>query len=216
MRKCSSERCVCAPHSRSAGTSMGPKLSRSMRVDEVVIGSFPWRGALLSHDRGRSGTVQRASTRVLRRSIPGTRQPSRPRAPPRTLRPRARSRVPPTHLRGRPRRQAAAVDRSSRAPPTRRRTDAPPAASRPTARRSVGSFERCSPGSCDAREKRRPRAPLFRTRPRERQAAGVDSDGASRARGAAASSAAAFIDRRSRPLSSASSTLTRTICPSFT
>jgi hypothetical protein len=28
--ECSSERCVCAPQSRSAGTSMGPKLSRSI------------------------------------------------------------------------------------------------------------------------------------------------------------------------------------------
>jgi len=34
--KCSSERCVCAPHSRSAGTSMGPNESRSMRVALMV------------------------------------------------------------------------------------------------------------------------------------------------------------------------------------
>src|SRR5262249_37746474 len=50
--------------------------------------------------------------------------------------------------------------------------------------------------------------------------AGVDSVGAGAEAGAAAgapaSSAAAFIDRRSRPLSSASSTLTRTTWPSFT
>jgi len=32
MRKNSSERCVCAPHRRSAATSTGPELSRSMRV----------------------------------------------------------------------------------------------------------------------------------------------------------------------------------------
>ncbi len=30
--KCCSERWVCAPHSRSAGTSMGPKVSFSIRV----------------------------------------------------------------------------------------------------------------------------------------------------------------------------------------
>ena len=50
--------------------------------------------------------------------------------------------------------------------------------------------------------------------------AGVGSVGSAGAgagaTGAAASSAAAFIDRRRRPLSSASSTLTRTTCPSFT
>ncbi len=32
MSKFCSERCVCAPHRRSAGTSMGPKVSRSVRV----------------------------------------------------------------------------------------------------------------------------------------------------------------------------------------
>ncbi len=32
IRKCWSERWVCAPHSRSAGTSMGPKVSFSIRV----------------------------------------------------------------------------------------------------------------------------------------------------------------------------------------
>ena len=31
MSKCCSERCVCAPHRRSAGTSMWPKVSFSMR-----------------------------------------------------------------------------------------------------------------------------------------------------------------------------------------
>ena len=46
------------------------------------------------------------------------------------------------------------------------------------------------------------------------QPAGVDSAGCG-ARAAASSSAAAFIDSRTRPLSSASSTLTRTIWPSF-
>jgi hypothetical protein len=30
MAKCSSERCVCAPHRRAAGTSIGPKLSFSL------------------------------------------------------------------------------------------------------------------------------------------------------------------------------------------
>src|SRR5258708_679336 len=30
--KCCSDRCVCAPHSSSAGTSMGPKVSFSLRV----------------------------------------------------------------------------------------------------------------------------------------------------------------------------------------
>ena len=32
MSKCCSERWVCAPHRRSAGTSIGPKVSRSVRV----------------------------------------------------------------------------------------------------------------------------------------------------------------------------------------
>src|SRR6185295_13689351 len=37
MRKCSSERCVCAPHNRSAGTSIGPNVSRSVRVADWLI-----------------------------------------------------------------------------------------------------------------------------------------------------------------------------------
>ncbi|MNT19755.1 hypothetical protein D3C72_1550270 [compost metagenome] len=38
MSKFCSERCVCAPHSLSAGTSIGPKVSRSARVlGEVVM-----------------------------------------------------------------------------------------------------------------------------------------------------------------------------------
>jgi hypothetical protein len=41
MRKCSSERCVCAPQSLSAGTSIGPKVSRSVRVAGGVIGKTP-------------------------------------------------------------------------------------------------------------------------------------------------------------------------------
>ncbi|KFB73046.1 MAG: hypothetical protein AW09_001733 [Candidatus Accumulibacter phosphatis] len=36
IEKCSSERCVCAPQSRSAGTSMPPKESRSRRVALIV------------------------------------------------------------------------------------------------------------------------------------------------------------------------------------
>ena len=45
MSKFCSERCVCAPHRRSAGTSMGPKVSRSMRkVGEVLIGEAPGSG----------------------------------------------------------------------------------------------------------------------------------------------------------------------------
>src|SRR5712692_5716666 len=36
MRKFSSDRCVCAPHNRSAGTRISPKLSRSMRVSAMV------------------------------------------------------------------------------------------------------------------------------------------------------------------------------------
>jgi hypothetical protein len=63
------------------------------------------------------------------------------------------------------------------------------------------------------KEEGRPKAPSLPNPPRD-YAAGVGSDGA--VAGAAASSAAAFIDSRSRPLSSASSTLTRTTWPSFT
>src|SRR6516164_3527489 len=38
MLKCSSERCVCAPHNLSAGTSTTPRLSVSLRTS--VIGSL--------------------------------------------------------------------------------------------------------------------------------------------------------------------------------
>ena len=37
MRKYWSERCVCAPHKCSSGTSIGPKVSRSARVDRTVM-----------------------------------------------------------------------------------------------------------------------------------------------------------------------------------
>ena len=37
MQKCASERCVCAPHSRWAGTSIGPNVSRSILVPELVM-----------------------------------------------------------------------------------------------------------------------------------------------------------------------------------
>ncbi len=36
MRKCSSDRCVCAPHNRAAATSIGPKVSFSMRVESIT------------------------------------------------------------------------------------------------------------------------------------------------------------------------------------
>ncbi len=55
-------------------------------------------------------------------------------------------------------------------------------------------------------------APCPRPGSRGRQEAGVSTGGCAFC---ASSSAAAFIDRRTRPLSSASSTLTRTTCPSF-
>lgn len=38
--KCSSERCVCAPQSRSAGTSIGPKLSRSILLLMASLSSM--------------------------------------------------------------------------------------------------------------------------------------------------------------------------------
>ena len=37
MRKCSRERCVWAPQRRSSGTSMGPKVSFSMRVPAITV-----------------------------------------------------------------------------------------------------------------------------------------------------------------------------------
>ena len=38
--KCSRERCVWAPHKRSSGTSMGPKVSFSILVPDMVMGSL--------------------------------------------------------------------------------------------------------------------------------------------------------------------------------
>src|SRR5271167_1799946 len=37
MLKCSSERCVCAPHSLSAGTSTTPRLSVSLRTSGIAL-----------------------------------------------------------------------------------------------------------------------------------------------------------------------------------
>jgi len=41
MRKFSSERCVCAPQYLSAGTSIGPNVSVSMRVFAMIGPSLP-------------------------------------------------------------------------------------------------------------------------------------------------------------------------------
>ena len=58
MRKCASERCVCAPHRPSAGTSTSPKASCSMRV--VAIGSprIPSAASLVHPHQGTRGSRQ--------------------------------------------------------------------------------------------------------------------------------------------------------------
>ena len=66
MSKLPMERCVCAPHSRSAGTSIGPKVSRSTRVgrdsDEGGDGmGGPGRGRGASARRGRFNSAPRRS-----------------------------------------------------------------------------------------------------------------------------------------------------------
>ncbi len=48
IRKCCSERCVCAPHRRAAGTSISPKLSRSIRTSVDMAGS--WESAELNNN----------------------------------------------------------------------------------------------------------------------------------------------------------------------
>src|ERR1700748_2548853 len=60
MLKCSRERCVCAPHNLSAGTSTVPRLSVSMRM--LVIGAclVMWGGHTLPS--GRLSTVFTAHT----------------------------------------------------------------------------------------------------------------------------------------------------------
>src|ERR1700752_319960 len=42
MLKCSSDRCVCAPQSLSAGTSTTPRLSVSCRILLIVISPYFW------------------------------------------------------------------------------------------------------------------------------------------------------------------------------
>ena len=43
IRKFSSERWVCAPHRRSVGTSIGPKVSFSLRVSAMTaVGGYRW------------------------------------------------------------------------------------------------------------------------------------------------------------------------------
>ena len=69
--KCCSERWVCAPHSRSAGTSMGPKVSFSIRVFTSAI--------LIDDAAGAPDSLPRPWNA---RSSPTTRRASRPRASP--------------------------------------------------------------------------------------------------------------------------------------
>ena len=63
MRKWPSERCVCAPQRCSAGTSIGPKLSRSTRVAGAVIGSLLGAASLTTslatYSTARFGAVTR-------------------------------------------------------------------------------------------------------------------------------------------------------------
>jgi hypothetical protein len=51
MAKCASERWVCAPHRRSAGTSIGPMLSDSVRVSMARLQSSAVEGSACQNSR---------------------------------------------------------------------------------------------------------------------------------------------------------------------
>src|SRR5262249_29067130 len=61
MLKCSSERCVWAPQSRSAGTSTSPRLSNSLRTVVIVVAQ--------TFSRLASSTPTRPRGRVPRRAL---------------------------------------------------------------------------------------------------------------------------------------------------
>ena len=77
MLKCSSERCVCAPHSLSAATSTTPRLSVSFRVS--AIGISPGRvfeSAFESRDRSGNaifGSTARSKIRPVEPTLAGIR-----------------------------------------------------------------------------------------------------------------------------------------------
>ena len=88
MRKFWIERWVWAPQSLSAGTSMGPKVSVSVRVDGDILTSFHTAGcSYLKFERvatpKRAWGLQKPMTRLARHPrVPPARARSRVRSPP--------------------------------------------------------------------------------------------------------------------------------------